>query len=336
MSFLWPMMLLSLLFLPLLVGLYVRQQQRRQRLTAQFGTWGQTPGATPLSLNWRRHLPAALFLVGLALLLLAMARPQAVVTLPRIEGTVILAFDVSGSMAAEDLEPTRMEAAKAAARTFVEQQPPSVLIGVVAFSDSGFTVQAPTEDREAIFSTINRLTPERGTALGSGILASLNALTADEDNDEPFLYSDVTPVPTATPTPMPEGTYGPAVIVLLSDGENNEEPDPFAAAQSAADRGVRIYTVGIGSAEGTTLEVEGFSVHTQLDAAALQTIATITDGTYYNAANEADLQAIYANLKPELVTKPQEMEVTALLAGVSLVILLLGGGLSLVWFSRLP
>jgi Ca-activated chloride channel family protein len=336
MSFLWPVMLLLLLFLPLLVWLYLRQQQRRHQLTAHFGLVAQNPAAATPTSRWQ-HLPALLFLLGLILLMLAVARPQAVVSLPRIEGTVILAFDVSGSMAAEDLEPTRMEAAKAAARTFIEQQPPDILIGVVAFSDSGFTVQPPTEDREAIFTTINRLTPERGTALGSGILASLNALTADADEaDESFLYSDLTPVPTPTPTPMPDGTFTSAVIVLLSDGENNEMPDPLAAAQTAADRGVRIHTVGIGSSGGTTLEVEGFLVHTQLDEEMLQEIAQITDGNYYNAANEADLQAIYANLQPELVTKPEEMEVTSLLAGISIPILLLGGALSLWWFSRLP
>lgn len=337
MSFLWPVMLFSLLLLPLLVVVYLRQQQRRQRLTASFRTLGRVDAAAKSTPNWQRHLPAALFLLGLMLLLLALARPQAVVSLPRIVGTVILAFDVSGSMAAEDLEPTRMEAAKAAARTFVEQQPPGILIGIVAFSDSGFTIQAPTDDRDAIFTTIDRLTPERGTALGSGILASLNALSADEDEAQsPFLYSDLTPVPTPTPTPMPDGTYASAVIVLLTDGENNEQPDPVAAAEEAANRGVRIHTVGLGSTTGTTLEVEGFLVHTQLDEALLQQIAQITDGTYYNAANEEDLQAIYANLKPELVIKAEKMEVTSLLAGISVLVMLLGGGFSLFWLGRLP
>jgi len=337
MSFLWPVMLFSLLLLPLLVGLYLRQQQRRQRLTASFGALGRVDAAAPPTLHWRHHLPASLFLLGLMLLLLALARPQAVVSLPRIAGTVILAFDVSGSMAAEDLEPTRMEAAKAAARIFVAQQPPGILIGIVAFSDSGFTVQAPTDDREAILTTIDRLTPERGTALGSGILASLNALTADEDAAaSSFLYSDLTPVPTPTPTPMPDGTYASAVIVLLTDGENNEMPDPVAAAQEAANRGVRIHTVGLGSATGTTLEVEGFQVHTQLNEAMLQQIAQITDGAYYNATNEEDLQAIYANLEPELVIKAEKMEVTSLLAGISLLMMLLGGGFSLFWFGRWP
>ena len=275
--------------------------------------------------------------------MIALARPQTVVSLPRVEGTVILAFDVSGSMAADDLKPTRMEAAKAAARDFVQRQPRSVLIGVVAFSDSGFSVQAPTNDQEAILATINRLTPERGTSLGNGILASLNTIAASseqgvsgETDGEPPHLSNLTPMPTPTPTPVPEGTYTPAVIVLLSDGENTVAPDPLAAAQAAADRGVRIYTVGIGSAAGATLHINGFIIHSQLDEAMLQQISLLTDGAYYSAENEQDLRTIYENLDPQLVMKPEKMEVTSIFAGAGLLVLLIGGAFSLLWFSRLP
>ena len=286
-------------------------------------------------LGLRRHIPPALFLAGLTILLIALARPQTVVSLPRVEGTVILAFDVSGSMAADDLKPTRMEAAKAAARDFVQRQPPSVQIGVVAFSDSGFAVQAPTNDQEAILAAINRLTPQRGTSLGQGILASLNTIAARRGASPAPLQQPDADART-TPTPVPEGTYTSAVIVLLTDGENNEAPDPLAAAQAAADRGVRIYTVGIGSAAGTTLHVNGFTVHTQLDEAMLQQIAQLTDGAYYNAENEEDLRTIYENLDPQLVIKPEKMEVTALFAGAGILVLLIGGTCSLLWFSRLP
>jgi Ca-activated chloride channel family protein len=335
MTFIWPAMLFTLFTVPLFGGLYWWQQQRRQRITADFGRLGLVQEAAGRALSWQRHLPPLLFLLSLILLLLALARPEAVVSLPRIEGTVILAFDVSGSMAAEDLEPSRMEAAKVAARQFVERQPPSVLVGIVAFSDSGFTVQAPTNDQEAIFTTINRLAPELGTSLASGIFASLNALIAESEPSS-RLYSDLTPEPTPEPTPVPEGEYGPAVIVLLSDGENNERPDPLEAAQLAADRGVRIYTVGIGSTEGIDLELEGFTVHTRLNEAMLQRMAQITGGTYYNAGNEAELQAIYENLQPEFVIKPEKMEVTSIFAGFSMLLLLAGGLFSLLWFGRLP
>jgi len=328
-------MLICLLLIPLGGGLYVLLQRRRQRFAARFGSFGGARAISGRQLGARRHVPAALFGVGLTILMIALARPQTLVSLPRVEGTVILAFDVSGSMAADDMKPTRMEAAKAAARAFVERQPRSVQIGVVAFSDSGFAVQAPTNDQAAVLGAINRLTPQRGTSIGQAILASLNTIAVDEEQPAP-LYSDRRPTPTVTPTPVPKGTHTSAVIVLLSDGENNAAPDPLEAAQQAADRGVRVYTVGIGSAAGTTLHVNGFTVHTQLDEVALQQIAQLTDGSYYNAENQQDLDAIYENLNPQLVIKPQQTEVTALFASAGVLLLLIGGICSLVWFSRLP
>jgi Ca-activated chloride channel family protein len=346
MSFIWPTMLLLLLFIPLFGVLYILLQQRRRRFAANYSSLGLVYEAMGHAPGIRRHVPPALFLVGLTILMIALARPQTVVSLPRVEGTIILAFDVSGSMAADDMKPTRMEVAKAAAREFVQRQPRSVQVGVVAFSDSGFSVQAPTNDQDAILASINRLTPERGTSLAHGILASLNTIAADT-GQALQIDSSLTPAPlptVATPsapegpigTPVPEEMYTSATIVLLTDGENNESPDPLAAAQAAADRGVRIYTVGIGSATGTTLHVNGFTVHTQLDEAMLQQISQLTDGAYYNAENEQDLHTIYENLAPQLVIKPEKTEVTSIFAGASIFVLLIGGTFSLLWFSRLP
>jgi Ca-activated chloride channel family protein len=335
MSFIWPVMLLLLILVPLFAVLYIVLQRRRQRLAAQYSRLGFVQGALAHGPGIRRHIPPAIFLTGFTILMIALARPQTVVSLPKQEGTVILAFDDSGSMAADDLKPTRMEAAKAAARDFVESQPLSVQIGVVAFSDNGFTVQAPTNDKDAIFAAINRLAPQRGTSLANGIFASLNTIAAGA-GQAPHLYSNVTPSPTPSPTPVPKGTYTSAVIVLLTDGENNESPDPLAAAQTAVDRGVRIYTVGIGSATGTTVHVNGFTVHTQLDEAMLQQISQLTGGAYYNAENEQDLLKIYDNLNPQLVIKPEKTEVTSIFAGTSILLLLAGGVFSLLWFSRLP
>jgi Ca-activated chloride channel family protein len=336
MSFIWPAMLTSLLLVPLCVGLYAWLLQRQRRRMARHGGLGLVQGATGRTPGMRRHVPVALFMAGLTVLLVATARPQMVVSLPRIEGIVILAFDVSGSMAADDLDPTRMEAAKAAARAFVEQQPPSALIGVVTFSDSGFVVHTPTNDQEEILSAIERLTPERGTSLANGILAALNTIAAVGAQPTPHLYTNVTPTPTPTPTPVPVGMYTPAVIVLLTDGENNESPDPLAAAETAADRGVRIHTVGIGSAAGADLEVEGFMVHTQLDEELLRQISELTGGTYYRAESTEELSEIYSKLNPELVIRPEEMEITSILAGAGMLILLAGGAFSLLWFSRVP
>jgi Ca-activated chloride channel family protein len=335
MSFIWPVMLILLIVIPLFILLYLRMQRRRKRLATSYGSMGMTLVAGR-ELGWRRHLPIALFLIGLTILLIALARPQTVVSLPRIEGIVMLTFDVSGSMAADDLKPTRMEAAKEAARQFVLSQPPTVQIGVVSFSDSGFTVQVPTNEQEVILATIDRLKPERGTSLGNGILMSLEAIANAQAGDASSYYTNLTLTPAPTPTPLPRGTYTSAAIVLLTDGENTTSPDPLEAAQMASDRGVRIHTVGIGSAAGSILEIEGYSIRSQLDEAMLQQISRLTDGTYYNAESEQELLAIYNNLNPQLVIKPEEMEVTAVLAGLSIVILLIGAAFSLVWFSRLP
>ncbi|HTP08538.1 MAG TPA: VWA domain-containing protein [Anaerolineae bacterium] len=336
MSFIWPLMFVLLILIPLFVVLYLRLQRRRRRVAATYGRLGLvsgTPGA-------RRHIPIILFLIGLTILIVALARPQTVVSLPRIEGTVILAFDVSGSMAADDFQPTRMEAAKAAARDFIAQQPPDVQIGVVSFSESGFSVQAPTNDPGPVLAAINRLAPQRGTSLAYGILTSLKAIQIAEAGPKPQFYSNLTPTPEGeaapTPTPVPPGTHTSSVIVLLTDGENNTSPDPLVAAQTAADQGVRIYTIGIGSAAGSILHIEGLTIRSKLNEDLLQQIAQITDGTYYNAATTQDLQAIYHNLDPQLVIKPEKTEITALFAGVGIVLLLIGGVLSLLWFSRLP
>jgi Ca-activated chloride channel family protein len=329
-------MLVLLFLIPLFGVLYIMLQQRRRRLAASYGSLGLVAGATGRGPGIRRHIPPALFLVGLTILAIALARPQAAVSLPKVEGTVILVFDVSGSMAADDLKPTRMEAAKAVARDFVERQPPSVQLGVVAFSDGGLSVQAPTNDQEAVLASIDRLTPQRGTSLGQGILAALNTIAVDDAGQTPDLDSSLTPGPTTTPTPVPEGAYESAVIVLLTDGENTDAPDPLEAAQAAADRGVRIYTVGIGSAAGATLQINGFTVHTRLDEAMLQQISEIARGAYYRAENEEDLHSIYENLVTRLVIKPEKMEVTSIFAGASILVLLMGGTFSLLWFGRLP
>ena len=340
MSFIWPMMLVSLLSVPLFGLLYVWLGRRRRRFAERYGSLGIVQEAAGRRLGRRRHIPPALFLAGLTMLMIGLARPQAEVSLPRIEGIVMLAFDVSGSMAADDFKPTRLEAAKAVAMDFVGRQPSTVQLGVVAFSDSGFAVQRPTNDQATILAAINRLTPQRGTSLGQGILASLNAI-AKETGQAPLLANsntdgDATPTPVPTATPLPEGIYTPAVIVLITDGENNISPDPLDAAQTAADRGVRIHAIGVGSPAGTTLHVNGFTVHTQLDEALLQEIAKLTDGVYYNAENEEDLRTIYESLDPQWVIKPEKMEVTSIFAGASILILLLGGAFSLVWFSRVP
>lgn len=331
MTFEWPVMLVSLLLVPLFIILYRMQQQRRSRLVESYGNLGLFRNARGHVVGRRRHIPPILFLVGLTILLLSLARPHAAVTLPRIEGNVLLAFDVSGSMSADDFEPTRMEAAKAAARSFIEKQPPSVKIGVVAFTDNGFAVQPPTDDQETIYASIDRLTPQRGTAIANGILAALNTLANGETQVGQIGEDGTIQMPNIAPE-VGKST----VIVLLSDGENNGGTDPLEIAQEASEIGVRIYTVGIGSVEGSILKVEGFTVHTRLNEDMLRQIADITGGVYHSAANEEELFKVYDTITPQLVIKPEQIEVTAVFAGIGILIFLIGGALSLAWFSRLP
>jgi Ca-activated chloride channel homolog len=337
MTFQWPLMLWAWLLVPVAVGLYLWLQWRRQ--AARRATLGlvMMEAGQGARRGLRRYVPPVFFLVALACLVTALARPEAVVSQPHLTGTVILAFDVSGSMAADDLKPTRIDAAKAAARDFVQRQPSTVKIGVVSFSDNGFSVQVPTNDPGPVAAAIERLSPQRGTSLANGILTSLNTIAVSASPPAGSrLYSNLTPEPTPSPTPVPAGQYTPAVIILLTDGENNESPDPLAAAQAAAERGVRINTVGLGSAAGADLRIEGFTIHSQLDEGLLKQISQITGGTYYNAASTQDLSSIYSHLVPQLVVEPEKMEVTSLLAGAGLLALLIGGVFSLVWLGRLP
>lgn len=336
MSFIWPTLLLMLLSVPLLVLFYIFLQGRRRRFAARYGSLGLVNDNAGSGIGMRRHIPALIFLAGITILLFSLARPQATVSVPKIEGTVMLTFDVSGSMAAEDLPPTRMEAAKLAARQFVEQQPSGISIGVVVFSDGGISVQPPTDNREETLTTIDRLVPRRGTSIGNGILVALNTIAVDA-GDPPILNTnDLSQDPAVAPVEAPQGWYPSAVIVLFTDGENNQEPDPTMAAEVAADLGVRVYTVGIGTPAGTTIEVEGMTVHTSLDEAMLQFIAFETGGMYYNAGNENELDRIYNDLEPKLSIKPEEMEMTSIFAGLGMIIFLLGGMLSLLWFGHVP
>lgn len=334
MYFLWPLMLWLLLLIPALVVLYILAQRRRQRYALRYASLSLVKEALGRGPGFRRHIPPALFLSGLAVMIVAMARPYTLVTLPSQEGTVILTMDVSGSMRADDLKPNRIEAAKSAARSFVEKQPSGVRIGVVSFSDNAFLVQAPTDDKEAVIAAINRLTPQRGTAIGRALFTSVEAIFEDANAEGGQSTSATDPTP--TPTPVPQGVYEPAIIVLLTDGESNQGPRPLDVVDQVAARGVRVYAVGVGTAEGTVLHIQGRSIRTRLDEETLKRVASATEGAYYNATNEKDLVAIYDNLSTHLVFKKEQTEVTAIFTGVAVAFLLVGGCLSLFWFNRLP
>jgi Ca-activated chloride channel homolog len=335
MSFLLPQALLTLLLIPLGVLAWVGMGRHRRNQAAAAGGLGFAAGA-PVRHRVRDRVPAALFLTGFIVLCIGLARPQAVLSLPHQEGTVILAFDVSASMAADDLTPTRMDAAKQTARDFIAKEPPGVVIGIVAFTDSGLSVQLPTADQEALDTAVDQLTPQRGTSLGLGIQAALQAIEVAEHGPANNYYSNRSPEPTEAPPPVPAGSHGSAVIVLLTDGDNNEEPDPMAAAQLAADRGIRIDAVGIGSPAGTTVDLGGYRVFTQLNEDLLQQIASVTAGTYTDATSVADLQQVYSNLSEALVITPHPIEITAIFAGIALGLLALGAITAYAWLGRLP
>jgi Ca-activated chloride channel family protein len=347
MSFIWPPLLLLLPAIPIGVAIYRRREARRAARAAAFG-WGSGPGAAAVAGAgpgrvparrrgpWLRRLPAILTVAGMTVLVLSLARPQSVIGVPRLEGIVLLAFDVSGSMAATDVAPNRMEAARAAAVEFVENAPSSLRIGVVAFSDAGFSTQVPTDERSLVVAAIQRLEPERGTSLAKGIQTSLTAIDLAEHPPGVDYYTTGSPAPTPQPTPVPSGVHEPAVIVLFSDGENTVNPDPTGAIQAARDRGVRVDTVGIGTAAGATLEIDGFRIHSSLDAAVLQDIAQQTDGTYYPATDQADLSRIGDDVERRFVVKTEPFELTSLFAMGGFALLAVGGLASLRWFGRMP
>ncbi len=329
MTFIWPWMLATLLLIPLFIYLYRRLLRRREQSLAAMGSMGIIQSSSGHSLGRRRHIPHLIFLIGLSILLLSTARPEMFIDLPRIEGTVILAFDVSNSMIADDLQPTRMEAAKVAARNFVENQPETVQIGVVAFSDGGIVVQPPTDDQTTLLDTIERLTPQGATSLGQGIFSALNALAGEAIAIDPEAFAEGTPQ-------VDLDKISPAAVLMLTDGEDTTALDPLEIAQLAAEAGVRIYPVGLGSPEGTVIELEGFSILSQLNEPTLVAIADMTNGTYYQAEDEETLQDIYENVDLHLSISGEKMEITAVLAAIGLFFFLLGAAFSMLWFGRMP
>ena len=325
MSLAWPWALFGLLALPLVVVAYrrlLRQQAERRADLARQGLVVPTRRAD----RWR-HVAPVLLVAALAVMLLALSRPVAAVAEPRREGTVILAFDVSTSMAAKDMQPTRLDAAKAAARGFVEKQPSTVKVGVVAFGGTGVIAQQPTTDKDQVLASVNRLTPQGETSLGRGILTSLSAIAG-----KPIVSNGDTEQGGADETPI--GYYGGTAIVLLTDGENTSGPDPANLADLASAAGVKIYTIGLGSAEGTVLEMGGFSIATHLDEDTLKQIAEISGGTYYNATDATSLSQVYDSVQLNWVSRSVPHEITSLVAGLATLLLLAGAVVSVLRRGR--
>ncbi len=327
MAFLWPGMLWSLVLVPFLVAGYLRLTHPRDA-AARVGSMRLTESASGRQVVSRRHVPAALFLVAVALLLVAVARPTVVLALPHREGTVILAFDVSTSMEADDLEPTRLDAAKEAASEFVRQQPSTIQIGVVAFGDTALVLQKPTNVESDVLAAIDRLATQGGTSVSAGMIGALSAIT-----DRPIVTEADAPAARTTPV---AGYFGSAVIVLLTDGEDTSRTDPSEVISLVSDAGVHVNSIGIGTPDGTTLEIDGYSVATALNEPLLREIASATGGKYFGAEDAAELKEIYDTVGRQLVVRGERTEVTALFAASAMLVLMIGSTLQVRWFGRAP
>jgi Ca-activated chloride channel family protein len=357
-AFLWPEMLWALLLLPLLAAAYALVLRRRKRTALRYANLGLVKEAMSTAGRWRRHVPPAVFLIAFAAMLFAAARPTALVSLPTQHDTVILTMDVSGSMRAADVKPNRLVAAQEAARKFVEEQPAATRIGVVSFAGTAALVQPPTKSREDILGAIERFQLQRGTAIGSGIIVSLAALFPDagfevdamtsrsggrgtrESPGVPLGQRPDGPAKSESVKdrdfkPVPPGSYKSAAIILLTDGQRTTGPDSIEAARLAADRGVRVFTVGIGTVDGETLGFGGWSMRVRLDEETLKTIADVTRGEYFYAADASALKKVYQGLTSRFVMEKKATEITALFSIAAAGLALLSAALSMLWFGRL-
>ena len=330
MTFLWPeALILEAAVVPLVIALYLLVLRHRKKIALRYASLELVKAAI-IRGGWRRHVPPLLFLSALVIGLIALARPAAIVRLPSQYETVILSIDISGSMRATDVKPDRLTAAQEAAKAFVESQPHSTRIGIVAFAGSASLVQPPTQSREDVIAAIGRLQPQAATAIGAGILVALKAIFPELELD---LYSMRPSAPAAKP--VAPGSYGSAVIILLTDGANTAGPEPVAAAKMAAERGVRVYTVGIGTAKGTIVSAGGWSMHVQLDEEALKQVAGITRAEYFLTSDAVDLKRIYSELTSRFVMEKKHTEITVFFSAAATLLALLAAMLSVTWYSRI-
>ena len=323
MSFESPWRLLALLAVPALVAAYLAARKRRDRRAAALAAEGLA--STPMEgrARRRRHLPFAMVVLALVVLVVGLARPTATIRTPRREGTVIVTVDVSNSMAATDIKPSRFAAAKAAAEAFVRQQAPAVQVGVVAFGNGAVIVQPPTTVHADAVAAIDHLSLGGGTSVGQAILTSLDAVAGKQLTiDESQLASDA--------ASLNIGYYGGASIVLFSDGENVSGPDPATMAQVASVAGVRVHTIGVGTSAGTVVQINGCSVATALDAATLQQIASTTNGSYHSAGDAGGLSAVSRSIDLRFKIVSRHDEVTGLFAAAGAVLLLIAAAVSVL------
>lgn len=353
MQFLWPQMLWLLLVLPALAAAYLYVLARRRKAAVLYASLSLPRAALGPRQWFRRHVPPFLFLLALGAALLACARPTATVTLPSDTISLVLTMDVSRSMEATDVPPNRMSAAQQAAANLITGLPANVRLGIVTFAATTSVVLAPTDNRQDMLDALERLQLQRGTATGSGLIQALAVLFPEDGIDlEAVLFDNPSP-PSVYPGPsldestaadnarkraarpaVQPGSYRHGAVILLSDGRRTTGPDPLIAAQMAAERGVRVYTVGFGSPQGGGSEGPAMSYYMQLDEPSLRAVANMTGGEYFHAGSEADLSQIYRHLSTRFALERRETEVGALLVAVAVLLLVTAGTLSILWFRR--
>jgi len=350
MDLLWPGFLVLLGLIPLLIAAYIWVLRRRRRFAVRYSSLSLVREVLPHQSRLRRHFPFALFLLALTSLVITLGRPVAIVSVPTDQTTIILVIDASGSMRSTDIQPSRLGAAEAAALSFIQRQKSHTQIGIVAFANIAELIQPPTTDQEALQAAIESLTVGRRTAIGSGILKALDAIAEVDKNVAPSVTDTSSG---AEPTPVPHGAYAPDIIVLLTDGVSNTGPLPLDAAQQATDRGVRVYTIGYGTANGSVPfggqqsrgsgpfggggqpfgggRGFGGGFRTGIDEATLKQVAAMTGGAYYSATSADELQNVFRNLPTYLITRHQVQEISVAFAAIGALLAAIALALSLIW-----
>ena len=347
MDFFWPGFLILLGSIPIIIGVYVWVQRRRRRFVVRYSSLSLVRDAIPRQSLLRRHLPFGLFLLALALLVVALSRPVVITREPTDQTAIILAIDVSRSMCSTDILPSRLEAAQAAALSFIQRQESRTQIGIVAFAGFAELIQAPITDAEVLQTAVESLMTGRRTAIGSGILTSLDAIAEIDSSVAPTGSGASSG---ASATPVPRGAYTPNIIILLTDGVSNSGPPPLDAAQQAADRGVRVYTIGFGTANGGSFPncpnqlygSEPFSGRQQfgggggrfrrgIDEATLIQIADLTGGTYHPAESAGELQKVFRSLPTYLISKHGVVEISFAFTMIGALLALIAIALGMIW-----
>lgn len=365
MTLLWAPLLVLLLLVPALIALYLVVQRRRRWAAVRFSSLSLVTAARPGTSRVRRHLPFALFAASIAAIVVALARPAAVVSVPTSQTTILMVMDVSRSMCSTDIPPSRLAAAEEAAAAFIERQDPGTLIGIVAFAGFAELIQPPTTDRDVLLDAVWSLTTGRRTAVGSGILTAIDAIA----EIDPAVAPAVTAFsPGVAPEPVVPGAYVPAIIVVLTDGASNVGAQPVDAAQQAADRGIRVYTIGFGTPNGDEFDLRcgsglvgrepndpasgaggggaaagggGFGgggggggpggFRRGIDEDTLREVAALTGGEYHPAESASELVAVFEGLPTAYVTRHEVVELSAVFVGLGALLVVTAIGLSQMW-----